>query len=182
MLRRRNARKPGRNPQSSTPTQEPRKVELESCWTSIFPSPPPSYPLDERLHGTEDPTARAVDGLGFNSIRVNLSSEPSLVSATIDHANMGLVTTIQTGRCSSTLLRARLWSLWRSRRSGKKRSMTVMREVKHLHQWLGQALHAFKQLTHEIHDYRIASYCPAFLTGSCQSVITRSRLSRTMKK
>ncbi|KAF9552555.1 hypothetical protein CPC08DRAFT_822806 [Agrocybe pediades] len=79
MLRRRSARKPGMNPQSSTPTQEPRKVKLESCWTSIFPSPPPSHPLDEPLHGTEATKPNAVDDLGFNSIRANLSSELSLV-------------------------------------------------------------------------------------------------------
>ncbi|KAF9542235.1 hypothetical protein CPC08DRAFT_445543 [Agrocybe pediades] len=69
--------------------EEPRRVEPDL----YVPRDDAEYPIDEPQQEEEDPNA--VEGLGWNSIRVNLSAE-SLVSATIDHANMGLVTTIET--------------------------------------------------------------------------------------
>ncbi|KAF4615845.1 hypothetical protein D9613_012479 [Agrocybe pediades] len=69
--------------------EEPRRVEPDL----YVPQDDAEYPIDEPQQEEEDPNA--VEGLGWNSIRVNLSAE-SLVSATIDHANMGLVTTIET--------------------------------------------------------------------------------------
>ncbi|KAF4615801.1 hypothetical protein D9613_012471 [Agrocybe pediades] len=69
--------------------EEPRKVELDI----YIPSEGAENLLNEYHQEEEDPNT--VDGLGLNSIRVNLSNE-SLVSSTVDHANMGLVTTMQT--------------------------------------------------------------------------------------
>ncbi|KAF9559281.1 hypothetical protein CPC08DRAFT_526773 [Agrocybe pediades] len=69
--------------------EEPRKVELDIYVPSEGAENLPDEPQEEE----EDPNT--VDGLALKSIRVNLSSE-SLASSTVDHANMGLVTTMQT--------------------------------------------------------------------------------------
>ncbi|KAF4613775.1 hypothetical protein D9613_007359 [Agrocybe pediades] len=61
--------------------EEPRRVEPDL----YVPRDDAEYPIDEPQQEEEDP----------NAVEVNLSAE-SLVSATIDHANMGLVTTIET--------------------------------------------------------------------------------------